>query len=242
MKKKKKVPELESPAESPRADKDQINKDQKLDPRGIFLIVSPNRMFMWVGNHVCKMAKSSYMLATEAYIKKLQKFEKAPQEVMEVGQGEEPPSFWAAFGLLGGPQEPVGMNPKWTLWFASFDEDSRMRSARSHKSRFAYAEREELKDKPAMFVYPFYQEPLFVLDMDDLKEEGLAVLCDRAKKMCYIWEGSLFKPVEEPNVPDVPQFLTLVLQSFFEVEDTKDIIKNWQKAGEETEAFDEYFK
>jgi len=43
----------------------------------------------------------------------------------------------------------------------------------------AYAEGKEVFQKPALYIYPFYLEPLYILDLDDLTEECFALLLDR---------------------------------------------------------------
>lgn len=72
-----------------------------------------------------------------------------------------------------------------------------MRSARSHKSMLIYAERENLKNKPALFIYPFYADTLFILDLDDLTEDTFALLCDKENKLVYLWRGSMFEINDE---------------------------------------------
>ena len=244
--KKRQLAQITSPRDHFREDEaidsDIASKEHRLDPRGVFLITTPIKFFIWIGNQVCKSAWKSFVKAAEEHIHMLQKYEKGPLEIENLAQGAETLEFWDAFGLSSPPleEEKFRLNPKWTNWFTTYDEESRMRSARSQKSKLAYAERDEYEDKPALFVYPFYNEHLFLLDLDDLKEEGMAVLCDRSKSCCFIWTGSLF--TSEGKEPSVEDFITLVKQGFFETDNFEGIKDIWQNAGEETEKFFDYFK
>lgn len=77
------------------------------------------------------------------------------------------------------------INNVWNKFLIDVEDTSRIRSTRSHKSKFAYAEGELVGDKPALYIYPFYLEPLYVLDKNDITEDNFAVLCDRLKWTSY---------------------------------------------------------
>lgn len=63
----------------------------------------------------------------------------------------------------------------------------------SARSRIEYADHEELKDKPAGYVFPNFLEPIYVLDMnDDLAEDAYLVLCLRTKSRIFTWRGPHF--------------------------------------------------
>lgn len=56
----------------------------------------------------------------------------------------------------------------------------------------AYAEGEAVNEKPALYIYPFYLEPLYILEQNDLQEEYFMVLCDKVKMKYFIFEGGKF--------------------------------------------------
>ena len=65
-------------------------------------------------------------------------------------------------------------------------------SARSNKSVIEYAEREELNERPATYIYPNYIEPLYVVELDDLTVDTFAVLCKKDEKKVFTWKGFEF--------------------------------------------------
>lgn len=217
-------------------------KEGRLDPRSVFIICGRSICYIWAGKQTCKNALALYILKAEEYLSKLQRFESASSSLVTLWQGEEPASFWEIFGLVERPEpEPYIPCTKWSNWFINFEEESRIRSARSHKSRMAYAEHEVIKDKPAMFIFPYYLEPLYVLDLDDLREDCMAVLCDRNKGIAHVWQGSLFRHQEDDSQISVQEFVQAVL-GFFEREDTVSVEQIWQQAGEESDEFFNYFR
>lgn len=70
------------------------------------------------------------------------------------------------------------MNSSWNKYFIDYEDTSRIRSTRSYKSKLAYAEGNKVTEKPALYIYPFYLEPLYILELDDLKQDCFALLCD----------------------------------------------------------------
>jgi hypothetical protein len=75
-------------------------------------------------------------------------------------------------------------------------EDS-LRSARSNKSRLAYAERDMLEEKPALFNYPNYLEGQRVFFYDDMEDEDMYILCVKEEERAYVWKGMGFVEDDE---------------------------------------------
>lgn len=187
-------------------------------------------------------------------------FERAPARLEVVRQAEEPTDFWRSLDIppprpeansrpLGVPDsarykdsEVYRINKNWNNWFLNLDEEYKIRSARSQKSAMVYAERADLVGRPALFVYPYYLEPLFILDLDDLTEEAFAILCDKQERRCFIWKGSLFVESEdEAGALNLQEFVHLTVESFFESSDVADIDYVFENSGDESDRFLSYF-
>lgn len=74
--------------------------------------------------------------------------------------------------------------------------EPKLKSSRSNRSRIEYAEREELEDRPAGFIYPNFIEPQYVLDLDDLLDDSFFLLCIKDQRKVYIWKGGEFQEEE----------------------------------------------
>lgn len=70
---------------------------------------------------------------------------------------------------------------------------------RSNRSKIEYAEREDLEEKPAAFMYPNFIEPMYVMDFDDLDRDCLFMICQKEPKKVYIWKGELFEEEDIVN-------------------------------------------
>ena len=191
-------------------------------------------------------------------------FEGASKKMIHIKQHEEPVEFWRDLDMpvpicqtmrthsiqqISPPNSQrllqnviYRINKNWNNWFLNLDEEFQIRSARSQKSILAYAERTDLQNKPAMFIYPYYQEPLFVLDLDDLTENVFSILCDKNEQKCYVWKGSIFEEIDDENGDlNLQEFVHLAVESFFETDDLNSIEYVFQKSGEESNQFLKYF-
>ena len=192
----------------------------------------------------CKSYKrDSYCNAAQSYFKTLEKFECVPKDLKVVYENAEPTQFWKLFGLEERPKIPevYCTNKNWGNWFIDFNEESRGRSERSQRSKFAYAEREELEDKPALFIYPYHNEPLYVLDLDDLESHSLVLLCDKSLNKCYVWKGVFFKELTGIDRLSTEDFIMLVNEVFFENELTNSTQVVIEDSTNESDEFLAYF-
>lgn len=125
----------------------------------------------------------------------LAKFEQFLLQVTEVRQFAEPREFWALFagldlaGGCGTARQSFALyarNVEWNAWFCYLQEDGSSnvtRSSRSKQSLYSYAEENEKRDKCVLFVFPAFQEPLYFFDLDDLQNDGYALLVDPRQKV-----------------------------------------------------------
>ena len=56
---------------------------------------------------------------------------------------------------------------------------------------------ESRRERPAIFFYPEFNNPFYVMDMDDLMDDACLVLCTHDQK-AYIWVGYEFE--EDPDI------------------------------------------
>lgn len=231
-----------------------------LDPRTVFLVLGEKTAYLWVGSACHSSYQALYVDCALKAHRNLVRFEGAPTHLDKVFQASEPLDFWHTLDIPPPRKDsesrpPVlpdsarlrdsevyRLNKNWNNWFLNLNEDHKIRSARSQKSVLAYAERNELVGKPALFVYPFYLEPLFVLDLDDLTEEAFAILCDKQERTCFIWKGSLFEEREEEGGSlNLQEFVHLTVESFFESSDAVEVDYVFEQSGEESDRFLGYF-
>ena len=72
--------------------------DKTLDPRGIFIIQTKTRLYLWKGAQILPQNEATYEEAAHRQIKLMQQYERAPPGSYPiVRQGEEDTEFWAAF-------------------------------------------------------------------------------------------------------------------------------------------------
>jgi hypothetical protein len=231
-----------------------------LDPRTVFLVVGEKVVYLWVGASCHPSYQQLYVECAKKTHRQLIQFEGAPLLVDTVFQAHEPSDFWHNLDIPPPKKnsesrppalpdsarltdsEVYRVNKNWNNWFLNLDEEYKIRSARSQKSVLVYAERTELVGKPALFVYPYYLEPLYVLDLDDLTEEAFAILCDKQERQCFIWKGSLFEEQEEESgTLNLQEFVHLTVESFFETSDAVELDYVFEQSGEESDRFLNYF-
>jgi hypothetical protein len=213
-----------------------------LDPRTICLFQDSSKVYLWVGSKCHPSNTDIYFACAINTFEKLKEFEFCPDDLTIINEGEETSDFLLLLKCsetLKG--DFIRINKNWNNWFINLEEDSKIRSARSYKSKLIYAEREEIQFKPALFVYPYYTEPLYVLDIDDLTEDVFAILCDKESNVCFIWKGSTFNEEEISNSLNLQEFVHLAVQQFYETEDFSFIEFLFENSAEESEQFLKYF-
>jgi hypothetical protein len=72
---------------------------RELDPRTVFVLHTPHALYIWVGAR----AHQAYLPAAHKWAALLQRFEKAPANLIVEQMGAESAGFWAAMGGKGEP-------------------------------------------------------------------------------------------------------------------------------------------
>jgi hypothetical protein len=131
----------------------------------------------------------------QSFKSNLLKFEKCLISVKEIHQSQEPQEFWDLFELNERYSKPqlnsnfYSKNIEWNPWFCYLNEDPTSnvtKSSRSKQSLYSYAEENDKKNKCVLFVYPQFQEPFYFFDLDDLQNDGYALLVDPLKKVLFL--------------------------------------------------------
>ena len=137
----------------------------------------------------------------------LLKFEKYSINIKKVVQFSEPTSFWNLFSTemekanfqkrsLKSFQNEIkdqlkmseiySKNADWNTWFCYSQEkisSNVSKSSRSKQSLYSYAEENDKKNKCVLFLFPEFKDPFYFFDLDDLQNDGLALLIDPLKKV-----------------------------------------------------------
>ncbi len=227
-----------------RPDRPEIpsRRDFVLDPRSVFLFQDVSRVFLWVGSKCANDHRELYLKCAIGTLEKLRAFEDSTDSYTIISEGHETSEFLQMLKCsIDSINDFTKVNKNWSNWFLNLEEDSKVCSARSHKSTLVYAEREEIRLKPALFVFPYYTEPLFLLDLDDLTEDIFAILCDKEANLCFIWRGAMFDEEVRPDTLTPQEFVDLSLRQFYETEDFSSIEFVFESSAEESERFLRYF-
>lgn len=132
------------------------------------------------------------MTCFKAFKSNLLKFEKYLLTFKEIEQSYEPREFWELFEVNALTTRSkfnsnlYMKNIEWNPWFCYLNEDPMSnvtKSSRSKQSLYSYAEENDKKNKCVLFVYPQFQEPFYFFDLDDLQNDGYALLVDPLKKV-----------------------------------------------------------
>ncbi len=68
-----------------------------LDPRGLFIVQTSYKLWLWLGNDVPSGNLKAYRNAADTHMDLLRKHERASQDTVLVKQGSEGKEFWASF-------------------------------------------------------------------------------------------------------------------------------------------------
>ena len=156
-----------------------------LDPRGMFLVHSPEALYVWEGSSIPPANVTAYRTAIDEEIRLLQRYERAPDVVNRYRQGEEDLPFWESLKQSSVPAEPYREEPAWNTWYVSLDiaQDQEPRPLAGDVSEPVH------DDRPALYVYPDVTA-LTVFDDDELLEDALVCLCKGSSQ--YVWRGTRF--------------------------------------------------
>ena len=213
-----------------------------LDPRTVIVFQDYNKIYIWIGSQCNVSYRDIYLANADILISRLQRYESGSKNVQQILEREEDEDFLQI--LKRNKQnisDVIRINKNWNDWFLNLEEDYKIRSARSYKSIMCYAERDDLKFKPAIFIYPYYSEPLYILDLDDLNDDTFALLCDKENKQVYVWQGENFNIAEKENNFSVQDFIDLSAKRFYELDDLSLLEFKFEIPKEETDDFYRYF-
>ena len=219
------------------------NKYICLDPRSIFILISPKLNYIWIGKNCHKSYKNLYQLKINEYYKILVEKEKINENYLIIEQEKEPEEFWEIFKVENIKKKNLySQNTNWNKWFLNLKEENMIRSARSYKSKICYEEREIVDNKSALFIYPYYLEPLYELDFDDLNKKIFAIICNKKEGKYFLWKGSAFKePLDERENLSIKEFIRLIIEHYFEIENSDELKKFVEFSGTESDEFLGYF-
>lgn len=94
---------------------------KKFDKRGIFLIVTNEKIHIWIGSEISQKNKNDFLEYADYYIKKLQKYENAPSVIVEQHDQNESQEFLNIWikeenGKLEN-HELSSIIPEWNKWY-----------------------------------------------------------------------------------------------------------------------------
>ena len=169
-----------------------------LDPRGIFIILTQGKNYIWMGSKVPESIEKLYQTCAFGYLKILQKYEKAAEALEVLKEDQEPEEFWGLWPSTSSKPR-ILQNPEWNNWYIDFISNQDMQGSSSSR---------DLKDgglsdrnvlKPLLYLFPTHNDPLTFFYIEDLEESTLCILCltSEVEKRCYIWKGNQFEEDRE---------------------------------------------
>ena len=174
-----------------------------LDKRGIFIIVSLNNVYLWIGSKISLTNKDIYLKTALDYINILKEYEHAPLDdkgPIYIYDEKETPEFINE--LLKTPEKLARFKtkisdifPEWNSWYKEIkicgknnNKDKNNGSNELSSDKSTNGSSSEIKK--GFFVYP-NDKPDAVLDLDDLNDETFLVACvyQGNKPKIFIWKG-----------------------------------------------------
>ena len=173
-----------------------------LDKRGIFIIVSLNHVYLWIGSKISLSNKDIYLKTSLDYINILKEYEHAPlgDGPIYINDEKETPEFINE--LLKTPEKLARFKskisdifPEWNSWYKEIKigmknsiKDKNNGGSELNGDKSNNGINNEIKK--GFFVYP-NDKPDAVLDFDDLNDETFLVACiyQGNKPKIYIWKG-----------------------------------------------------
>ncbi len=188
-----------------------------LDKRGIFIIVSLNNVYLWIGSKISLTVKDIYLKTAIDYVNILRQYEKAPQSPVGGGpvivyDGKESDEF---INDLLKTKEKISrfkrnisdIFPEWNSWYKEIkninnneiknnskekNNNGNNLSDNNDKNNFVSSSSSITEIKKGFFLYP-NDKPDAVLDFDDLNDETFLIACiyQKKKPKIYLWKGKL---------------------------------------------------
>ena len=175
-----------------------------LDKRGIFIIVSLNHVYLWIGSKISLTNKDIYLKTALDYINILKEYEHAPlgeTGPIYINDEKETPEFINE--LLKTPEKLSRFKskisdifPEWNSWYKEIKVGSVKSSVKDKNNGVNELNNDKSNNtscneiKKGFFVYP-NDKPDAVLDIDDLNDETFLVACiyQGNKPKIFVWKG-----------------------------------------------------
>jgi len=177
-----------------------------LDKRGVFIIVSLNNVYLWIGSKISITNKDLYLKTAIEYIRTLKEYEHAPvQETGPIYVYDEKESQEFINDLLKTKEKIERFKnkisdifPEWNSWYKEVKIGSKNNlkeksiggnnNDNNYDNKSTNGNTNEIKK--GFFVYP-NDKPDAVLDLDDLNDETFLVACiyQANTPKIFIWKG-----------------------------------------------------
>jgi len=223
-------------------------EEKVLDPRGIFVIHTEKKMWIWIGSEIQGANEKLFTEKANAHIALLRQYEKAPSEQEIIRQGKETPAFWEIFGLTTEPELKWKINSDWDNWFADVEVTEKTRPKEKPlvysmgKTKLVTVKEDEdlikmREAKPRLYTYPNPSEFVTVFDFEDLTEGSLICLCVKSRGKLYVWRGIDFEGSED----EINKFANSVKENCWAGEPNTNVEISYQAQKGQSESFLEYF-
>ena len=171
------------------------------DKRGIFIIVSINNIYIWIGSKINLKMKDIYLDNAKNYIKLLQKYENAPKnDIIYINEGNEDDNFLN--DLLKNNEKISKFKysisdifSDWNNWYKDISLCNK-NNKKGNLNLNIKVTHEQIKK--GFFLYPNEIQEC-VIDFDDLSDDEFLIACvyQNQKGKIYQWKGKEIDLSEE---------------------------------------------
>ena len=171
------------------------------DKRGIFIIVSINNIYIWIGSKINLKMKDIYLDNAKNYIKLLQKYENAPKnDIIYINEGNEDDNFLN--DLLKNNEKISKFKysisdifSDWNNWYKDISLCNK-NNKKDNLNLNIKVTHEQIKK--GFFLYPNEIQEC-VIDFDDLSDDEFLIACvyQNQKGKIYQWKGKEIDLSEE---------------------------------------------
>ena len=199
-----------------------------LDKRGIFIIVSLTKVYLWLGSKISLTNKDLYLKTALDYINTLKEYEHAPvDETGPIYVYDEKENEEFINELLRTKEKKERFKnkisdifPEWNSWYKEIKIGKNNLKDKSNGGNFndnnfdsKSGAGNDIEIKKGFFVYP-NDKPDTVLDLDDLNDETFLVACiyQNNKPKIFVWKGKFV----DINEKTYNEYQNKVKKIFFE--------------------------
>jgi protein-tyrosine phosphatase len=199
-----------------------------LDKRGIFIIVSLTKVYLWLGSKISLTNKDLYLKTALDYINVLKEYEHAPVDEtgpIYVYDEKENEDFMNELLRTKEKKERFknkisDIFPEWNSWYKeikigknNLKDKSNGGNLNDNNGDNKSGAGNDVEIKKGFFVYP-NDKPDTVLDLDDLNDETFLVACiyQNNKPKIFVWKGKFV----DINEKTYNEYQNKVKKIFFE--------------------------